>query len=257
MALTIGSTDDQSNRMIRALLYGDSGIGKTTSARTLRPESSLIVGFENKMLPLAGLGYTTATIRSWDDLIELHDMFKDGSVQIEGREIKTLFVDSLTAMGELAKRAIVQKYRPELMLRKSKGKIDTPDGIYDDQLDMKDWGKFNSMMQWAIVSFTALPVNVIMTALAQPMGADEEGRKIMLDGKVGKMAPSYFDLVFFMRELPGDDRGRVFQTAKGGDCYAKDATGFLDKYEDTDWQHIMRTIYTRSTSTKTAKGDDA
>ena len=249
MALTIGTTKDPSARYIRALIYGPSGIGKTTSATTLPPDRTLIVSFERKLLPLAGKNYPLAVINSWGDLDDLRTMFQGGQpVRIDGREIKTIFIDSLTAMGELGKRHIVETARPDLIRAKTGGKKSTPDGIYDDQLDMKDWGKLASMLQSAIVAFTALPCNVIFTALEKAV--NEHTRRIMLDGKVGQTAPMYFDLVFYMRELQGGG-GRVWQTGitTEMDVFAKDASGVLDTFEKTDWPHVMRKLHDAQTTT--------
>jgi len=254
MALTFGTTADQSAKWIRALVYGPSGIGKTTSATTLPEDRTLVVSFERKLLPLSGKKFPCVIINSWSDLDELRYLFaSQAPVRIDGQEIKTIFIDSLTAMGELAKQAIVERFRPELIRNKTRGKTDKPEGIYDDQLDIKDWGKLASMVQTAIVSFTSLPCNVIFTALEKPLG--EVARRIMLDGKVGQTAPSYFDLVFYMRELRGDERGRVWQTGitPDLDVFAKDASGKLDLYETTDWPHIMRKLHGVAPSTKSPK----
>jgi hypothetical protein len=242
MALRIGTTRDNENRLIRALIYGDSGIGKTTSARTLNPAKTLIVGTEQKLLPLADCDFRAATISSWEDLEELYSALRDGA-SFGGEEIKTVFIDSLTRLGELARRAIIDKYRPELLERKSGGKTTTPEKIYEDQMEMPDWGKYKSMMEKMILEFLSLPMNVIFTALAKPLKGDDLARCIAIDGQLQHNCPAYFDLVLYMRHIvvDGEER-RVFQTSKSGDCYAKDASGILQKYEPPDWQHIFRSI---------------
>ena len=250
MALTFGTTKDQSARWIRALVYGPSGIGKTTSAKTLPPDRTLIVSFERKLLPLAGIGFPCTIINDWQEVEELVDMFATGEpVRIDGKEIKTIFIDSLTSMGELAKTHVLKKARPELYKRKTKGRSEAPENIYDDQMEQPDWAKYNSIMCNAIVKFTALPCNIIFTALERE--GEGSSRRLMLDGKTGKMANSFFDLVFYMREIAGEPPRRVFQTdiTFEADLFAKGSGGVLDLYEEANWAHVMRKLHDAQHST--------
>lgn len=99
--MTIQITQDFENTAFTMLLYGQTGIGKTTFAA--RAPKSLILNIENglKGIDLKGCGaYATSQITEWKPCLATIHKFA------EQERFDTLVVDSVTRMQELMTRDI-------------------------------------------------------------------------------------------------------------------------------------------------------
>jgi hypothetical protein len=246
------TTKDQTLQHIRALVYGESGRGKTTSLRTL-PEATtaLIVAGERGALPLRDKNYRCIKARDWDEVSALADDLVKG---IDG--IKTVCLDSLSAVGEMCKHAIVTTDRKVLIRSRTKGRSDSPDSIYDDLMSQEDWGLYLARMKALLSQLTGCPFHLVVTALAAWTPDKRSGtvRKTpALQGRLALEVAQYFDLVFYMDSIPDAEgrEARVWRTASDSTIEAKDASGVLDPVEETDWTQVFRKILTSPTVKET------
>jgi hypothetical protein len=251
-----GKSNQVQHSLIRVLVHGDSGVGKTTSLKTLPPDQTLVCYAERSVLPLADAGFNVLKIESWDDLREIIGQFREPQ-KIDGKDIRFLVFDSLTELSDLCKKQIVEVDRKALITARTKGKSDTPDNIYDDLMQMEDWNAYGTRMRNMISAATKLPVNIIFTSLSTWSTDKKTGntqKTVDLNGQIRMQAPQWFDLVVYMESLeqPMADGGkanvRVFRTFNDGDIVAKDASGKLDPIEPANWTHVFRKIKGASTA---------
>jgi len=253
---------------VRALLHGDSGIGKTTSLRTLPEDRTLIAIGERGAIPLRKHSFRVLQIESWDDVREMIRMFHAGEATPGGVmlgtngdsfECRNLAIDSLSELSELCKMQIVTIDRRHLIHERTKGKSETPAGVYDDQMTMEDWGLYRTRMIGMISAVCHLPVHVIVTCLSQWTEDKTTGAQLRtpnLSGKAANECPAYFDEVFHMESVKGADgegtpvESRLWRTFNDGRVMAKDASGVLDPFEESNWTHIFTKILASNGSGK-------
>lgn len=246
------TTKERQLTLVRALVHGDSGVGKTTSLATLPQDRTMIAAAERGLLPLRAKNYAVAVIESWDDVRELVRMFSGSEAPKVGEKpVSVLAIDSLSELSELCKAQIVAKDRKVLQLERTKGKTDKPAGIYDDQMTMEDWGLYRTRMSNMLSAVCHLPVHVIFTCLST-WTEDKITGAIMrtpnLSGKLGTECPSFFDLVLHMEaseQANGDGQKqqvRLWRTYSDGRVIAKDASGSLDPFEVPDWTALLKKI---------------
>ncbi len=235
---------------VNAIVYGPSGIGKTTSLKTLPEEGTTLVIFERGSLPLRNNKFNVLRPDGWLDIVNLAGVLSDPGDATEIRKVikgtKVLVIDSLSAMAEACQAHIIGVSRKELLKGRSDGETDKPKGIYDDLMSMEDWGVYRKRMKTTIEAFCSAPVHFIATCLDVPI-EDKATGKVMhglnLGGKTASEVPAYFDLMLYMRdEGKGDKAQRVWQTYDDGRVRAKDASGVLDPLEPTDWTKLLKKI---------------
>lgn len=263
--MQLASTQDRELRLIRALVFGDSGIGKTTSLATLPEKNTLIVLRERGTLPLRAKHFQVVVIDEWEDLRHLVAALRkgvpasDGSITatIMDREfagIKIVAVDSLTEIFSLCKRQIIDVDRKALIAQRTAGRsekqggpVDTPEGIYDEQMTQEDWGILASRMDGFTSSMNHLPVHTIFTSLAMYKDDKRTGetmRMPALQGAFANTCNAHFDLVFHMEATTGEDGkpARVWRTANDGIFRCKDSTGILPEFVPANWMTVMGKI---------------
>jgi len=248
--MRLTTTKDAAMTRLRALVYGDSGIGKTTSLRTLPEKFTAIAAAERGLIPLREYNYPVYTLESWEDMQELVKVFRE-PVTVDGRPIKVLGIDSLSELSDFCKQKILHKDRPELLHERTHGKSEKPAGVYDDLMTMEDWGLYRTRMTNMLSAACHLPVHVIFTSLAAWVEDKRTGglfRTPNMNGKLALECPAFFDVVLHMESMDttdGDDKpivSRVWRTAHDGRIIAKDASGVLDPFEPADWTALMRKI---------------
>ncbi len=246
------NTSDTELTLIRALLYGDSGIGKTTSLGTLPVNKTLIATAERGVLPLRNQNYPVLRFEGWNDVQTIYKTLvepptDDQSLSDVIARTRIVAVDSLSALSELCMQDIIQVARPALHKERAKKKIDKPVGVYEDLMTMEDWGVYKKRMLNLISAFCHLPYHVIFTSLAG-WSKDKQGGDVYrtpnLSGKAAIECPAYFDLVLHMESVT-DAEGknqRVWRTANDGQIIAKDASGILNEFEPANWTKLFGKI---------------
>lgn len=252
--MKLTTSRSKEHQYVRALLFGDSGIGKTTSLRTLPADKTLIVlAGERGLVPLRNCDYRVISCTCWNDLREV----AGGLMRPEtarSPEITSVLdgcsivaIDSLSDISDMCIRQIVGVDRVALVQQRTGGKEDAPRGIYDDLMTIEDWGLYRTRIANLVNVFTRLPKHVIFTCLAgwsEDKRAGETFRTPGLSGKFARECPAHFDLVMHMEsQTDGDGKNvRVWRTAHDGRTIAKDASGVLEALEEADWMTIFRKI---------------
>jgi hypothetical protein len=235
---------------INAIVYGPSGIGKTTSLKTLPEEGTTLVIFERGSLPLRESNFTVLRPDGWDDVENLAGVIGNPQGDTEIRKVlqqtKVLVIDSLGTMAEACQAKIINVSRKELTKERSEGKRDTPKGIYKDLLTQEDWGLYRKKMKDTLSAICSAPIHFIVTCtdtLIEDASTGKVMQMLNLGGKTASEVPAYFDLMLCMRdEGKGDEAHRVWQTYDDGRVRAKDASGVLDPLEPTDWTKLLKKI---------------
>ena len=222
--MNIQQTSGYNADRLKALVYGEAGIGKTYSMRTLpEPAATLIVSVEGGLMSLSDCAIDCVEARSIEDLREVVRF-------LQGSEHGYTWI-VLDSASELA----------ELVLAKAQDA--TTDG-------RKAYGDLNKSFLRFLRGWRDLPYHCIATA---HLGTHQEGD----NGPIYKApnfpgrtltaeAPYIFDATIAMRMRP-DEQGnpqRVFQCQQdNGRWIAKARMLALDTYEPADWS----ALYTKAT----------
>lgn len=251
--MKLTSTKAEELQLIRALVYGDSGIGKTTSLRTLRHLKLLIALGERGAVPLRLQTFDVLRFVSWNDLRTIckhflaPDKIEDKEIQKAVQATKVLAIDSLSEVSEVCAREIIEVDRRRLVTERTRGERETPFGIYADQLSLEDYGLYRTRMTKLVIALSHLPVHVICTAHAgwtKDKGGGDRQCWPDFPGKFARECPRYFGEALHM-EAAKDDGGRdirLWRTFNDGETFAKDESGALDPFEETDWTKLFNKI---------------
>lgn len=230
------NTTNVQEAKIKALLYGKSGTGKTYTATTLKPETTLILSAESGLLPLAGKAFTVWEMESYDDMLEAYKRLLATELQ---KQFKVVFIDSLTEINELAKEKIVKVDRPGL--GKDLGKV------YDDLMTMQDYQLLQTRMTRMIRAYRDLPYHVIFTCLEDNVKDERTGEITVvpsINGKLSTNVAGYFDEVFRLVTKDADNKiDRFFITGKMERAIGKDRSGALELREEPSWTVVFNKIF--------------
>lgn len=227
--IEIKTTKNIASNRFTCLVYGESGAGKTSLAKTLNPEETLIISCEAGLLSLAGTDIATIEVKNFIEFQEIYEMLESDDIQ---HKFKTIFLDSLTEIGE---RCI------EMLKSKSE--------YQEKSKTIAMYGEYSDKMRGFIKAFRDLShYNVIFTAQSK-IDKDDVGRRYVainiVGGKTQAQIPYFFDEVFYLHvgKDPEDEHVvRRIQTGDDGNINAKDRSGKLELYEPADLNHIIGKI---------------
>ena len=234
---------------ISLIIYGDSGIGKTTIAKNMPNPLFLIFrgGGEHRPMPLTGTNIPFIEISTKDQLdeivlafvrtgipnitlpaqqnISLEEALKNPGVELpRNYVVKTLVLDQLTSMyamilGDAVRTVARRRFLPEIP-------------------DKPDYGTAHTRFVNAIFDINKIPkIHKVYIALAE-MDEDELTKERtglpMVPGKMAREVLKFVDFVFRMhtrRAMEGNKlrEFRAFQTQPEGSWIAKDSSGKLPK----------------------------
>jgi len=234
------------------ILYGDSGIGKTTITRGMPNPLYLFMrgGGEHRAAPLHGTGISVIEIQTRQqmeevlldlkkdvpivphsvidlkkDFTEVASELQDNSLSLGGGKIKTIVIDQLTTMynifmGNIMKNVSRKRENPE-----------TP--------AQADYGQVRRSFTNFLIELNNIPnLHKVYLSLAE-IDEDEQTRERygapMIPGKLAREVLAFTDFVFRMhnrREVMNNKfiEYRAFQTQPDGIWLAKDSTGRLPKF---------------------------
>jgi phage nucleotide-binding protein len=220
MAINLKNTSDVHSNGVKALVYGASGVGKTTLATTM--PSAVIISAEGGLLSIKDSNIPYIDVKNMDDLKQAYSWL----LTPEGQSFDSVILDSLSEIGEVV-----------LIHEKSINK----DG-------RAAYGEMTTQMTSLIRAFRDLPgKNVLMTAKVEK-SQDENGRMLyapsMPGAKLGQTLPYFFDLVLALRvEKDADGNSqRALMCDSDGLWMAKDRSGKLQAWEQPDLGAIIKEI---------------
>lgn len=211
---------------INALVYGDSGVGKTFLGGTADDDertSPLLV------LDVEG-GVTTLRHRSRVDVIEIRSMKELERVHeklyhsIKRNKIMygTVMIDSLPELADIDMR---------LIMRQAKDK--NPETTDIDVPSPREWGKQRNHMRLILRAFKDLPCHLYCTALANSHTEENQPTKHYpaFAGKLRLEIPGFVDIVGFLTSTANvnQDITRRMQVVGTNRVIAKDRTQALGK----------------------------
>lgn len=264
MAFKIVSAEERlAQTGIKGVIFGPSGVGKTSLLWTLDPATTLFVDLEAGGLSVQGWGGDSIEVRDWLSAANLacfiggpapaaakgaffsqehyqHVLSEYGDPSVL-KKYKTIFIDSITVLGRHCFAWAQQQ--PEAFSEKT-GKPDTR-GAYGLH------GR--TMMQWLIHMQHVQNINVWFVGILDHKQDDFKRWfwQPQIEGsKTGLELPGIVDQVITMTELtPQEDgaqpyRAFVCQTPNQWGFPAKDRSGTLDMLERPHLGELMQKIAT-------------
>lgn len=219
------------------LVYGKSGIGKTTLATTTPdPKKTCIISLENGLRSISDsdLAVYDCTVDANGKELERkvrHEKFLYALNLFQSEEIKSkynyLVIDSLTEIAQ----NLVEKLK----------------STYPDKKDaMKLWGDYNDAMLNIVKSIRDLRSYVIIVTALDRVEVDDFQRRfhgVDIAGKIANRLPAFFDEVFYYENLEVEGKKeRVLITSAGDNYLAKDRSGKLDQIEKPNLTMIINKI---------------
>lgn len=244
--MKVQNTKQIGEAKLKALIGGYSGSGKTTLAGTV-DGSCLVISAESGLLSIAGkdvdfvdLSKKPKLDKDGNEMVDkngqtIYEVIQEPGERIkrlgeifkwlhEGTKYKTVFLDSLSEMGEL----LVAKLQKDFPDRK-------------DSFPM--WGEYAKMMRSMVKNFRDLPYHVYMTCIIEA-DKDQNGKRYLsfdIPGKISEKLPQYFDEVFYIM-VSEDGERKLYTKATDTLRHAKDRSNKLEAVETPDLGHIARKI---------------
>lgn len=214
----------ETERFWNLLVYGESGIGKTTLAGSADAVPSmrkvLFIDIEGGTNSLVHSYPQVETVRvtSWKEMQDVYNALFNG----EG-DYRTVVLDSLTE---------IQKFNMYHVMAKAAQERNNVD---PDVPSQRDWGVSGEQIRRMVRGFRDLPMNTIFTALAKEDRDQKTGLttiKPSLPGKLASEIAAFLDVVvyYYMRQVEVDGEAetkRLLLTQKTPTTVAKDRSGRL------------------------------
>lgn len=220
---------------LKMVVYGNSGVGKTTFAATA--PKALILSAEAGLLSIADKDVDVISINSWKDLQEAFEYLKNGK-----HEYQTVVLDSLTEL---------QKKHQDYLLQSSG----------HERLSMQSWGDNIQAMRKTCRAFRDLPMNVILISLVSSESGEDGsggGKSLALNGKsLPNEVMGFMDLVGYMVAAESKDDGGEVKTKRAirfqptETIMAKDRSGKLNDWELPDFAAIYNKVFGKNGSKTT------
>ena len=222
MAIKIHSTKNAAINGVKCLVYGKSGIGKTTLMATA--PKPFILSCESGMLALKDSDIPYTKITSIADIDEVYEYLKSREAR---RKYKTICLDSISEIAEVVLAEFIKK------------KKDNRAAYMAMQQEMEPIvKKFRDLRRR----------NVVFSAKRKRVEDSDSGMTQYIASMPGKymleFLPYQFDEVFYMDLHEGDNgrTRRVLHTEPGFEHDAKDRSGVLAKMERPNLTRIFDKI---------------
>jgi len=211
MALTLQNTKNDKETFINFIVYGESGVGKTSLAKQFPSEDVLVISAEDGLLSIKDHSVDYVNVKSLEDV-------KEVITTIVKPKHKYIFIDSITELSQNHYLYLVSKYQK---IAKEK---DKELAVYNQIL----WKDFGDDFSVVFKELRRLKKTVFALALEKEK-ENAIGQKIFMPDIYGKTAEriiAWFDECF--RMFIKDDK-RVFLTDKTEKSWAKDRSDKLEQ----------------------------
>jgi hypothetical protein len=211
---------------LNMLIYGDSGVGKTTLAGSadalpsMRPVLFIDIEGGTESLRRTYPDVEEVRVTTWKEMQEVYSVLYDGK-----HEYRTVVLDSLTEIQKFSMYQIMF----DLVQRKEEADPDIP--------SVREWGKNIEQVRRFVRGFRDLQMHTIFTALVK---SDKDAKtgivtmKPYLSGKLADEIAGFLDIVvyYYVKALPLAESGesenrRLLLTQKTEQQIAKDRSGLL------------------------------
>jgi len=177
---------------VKALIYGDSGVGKTWLACTaptpllILSEWAIAKPTLDRLRKERGIDPPTILVNSWDDFMEA---YKYAAANV--KKYETIVVDGLTDLND---RAIEEILREAV----NNPRVERRTAHDPDTLEIGDWNRVANRTMYAVRLFRDLPAHVVMTALAQEVKNEMCTTPMVAPSKACRRMPSQFNFVGYL-----------------------------------------------------------
>jgi hypothetical protein len=228
------------------LLYGDSGVGKTTLAGSadevpsMRPVLFIDIEGGTESLRHSYPEVETVRVTSWQEMQNVYNALYEGN-----HPYKTVVLDSLTE---------IQKFNMYNIMNDLAQK--RPD-LDPDVPGMREWGKNLEQIRRMVRGFRDLDMHTIFTALAKSDKDQKTGittTKPSLSGKMADEVAAFLDVVvyYYVKQIgDGSDAEfkRLLLTQKTDSQVAKDRSGKLPMVVEAPTMSEIYRLMTSNTPT--------
>jgi phage nucleotide-binding protein len=216
MALKIENTKDKSKTFVNVIVYGSSGVGKTSLVKTLPAETTLVLSAEDGLLSVRDHGVDYVKIKSIGDVLEVIN-------DEDCAKYKNIVVDSITELSQNHFSFLKNKYP-------------------DPKLALKLWGDFSEDFSKMFKTLRGLEKNVLALALVKET-ENESGKIIKKPDVYGKSSDriiAWFDECFYMHINAQNERMLLTESVEN--VMAKDRSGLFDKLISPDMGEVFKKI---------------
>ena len=224
--MDIKSTIDIKPTKLNAIIFGNSGCGKTTLASTLQGKT-IVVSLESGLLSLRKFNVDYVEIKSITPKSRYEQLQKT-MIEISKSDYENVFIDSLTDIAQTFVDC---------------AKEDFP----DPKQSFPMWGKYNERINSFLKYTRDMDKNVFYTALMKTE-KDELGRRYNapdLAGSISTKSAALFDFVFPMISFKNEEGElkRVLITSSDDTYISKDRSSSLNAFEEPNLSNIINKVF--------------
>ena len=234
---------------LNMLIYGDSGVGKTTLAGSadavpeMRPVLFVDVEGGTESLRHVYPDVDTVRVTKWNEIADLYSELQRGQ-----HGYSTIVLDSLTE---------IQKFNMYEIMRALMAAFPDRD---PDVPSMREWGKNLEQIRRFVRRFRDLPMHTVFTALSKE-DKDEKTGKITtrpsLSGKLAGEVSAFLDIVgyYYVKTVKEEkeDHVRLLLTQRTEKFIAKDRSGKLPTVIESPTMKSLFDIMNSKTNTQENK----